>query len=102
MLIVDAYRNLAESSASISKRFHVSDTYAHDVFDRYVKLDRLPLTDAVSVDEVFLDMDDNCKRGIYPSEISLAYPVKSVKYPLSLRSSHGPALSRSPEEYEID
>ena len=42
MLIVDAYRNLAESSASISKRFHVSDTYAHDVFDRYVKLDRLP------------------------------------------------------------
>ena len=33
MLIVDAYRNLAESSASISKRFHVSDTYAHDVFD---------------------------------------------------------------------
>ena len=47
MLIVDAYRNLAESSASISKRFHVSDTYAHDVFDRYVKLDRLPLTDAI-------------------------------------------------------
>ena len=101
MLIVDAYRNLAESSASISKRFHVSNTYAHDVFDRYVKLDRLPLTDAISVDEVFLDMDDNCKRGIYPSEISLAYPVKSVKHPLSLRSSHGPTLSRSNEHLRL-
>jgi hypothetical protein len=52
MLIVDAYRDLLETSASISKRFHVSDSHAHEVFDRYVKLDRLPLTDAISVDEV--------------------------------------------------
>lgn len=41
MLIVDAYRNLLETSASIAKRFHVSDSHAHEVFDRYVKLDRL-------------------------------------------------------------
>ena len=34
MLIVSAYRNLSESSVSISKRFHVSDTYAHDVFSK--------------------------------------------------------------------
>ena len=36
MLIVDAYRNLAVSSGSISKRFLVADSYALDVFDRYV------------------------------------------------------------------
>lgn len=59
MLIVDAYRNLLETSASIAKRFHVSDSYAHEVFDRYVKLDRLPLTDTISIDEVHLDMDDD-------------------------------------------
>ena len=35
MLIVDAYRNLLETSASIAKRFHVSDSHAHKVFDRY-------------------------------------------------------------------
>ncbi len=69
MLIVDAYRNLAESSASISKRFHVSDTYAHDVFDRpYVNLIGF-LTDAISVDEVFLDMDDNCKYAFWSFRI---------------------------------
>ena len=196
MLIVDAYRNLAESSASISKRFHVSDTYAHDVFDRYVKLDRLPLTDAISVDEVFLDMDDNFKYALviqdfhtgepidllrsrrmnvtepyftsippqernsvkylisdmynpyisyvdkyFPNAVPVVdsfhvlqwvtrsidnymrqllkkykqrdrerqeqltsdplHPVKSVKYPLSLRSSHGPALSRSNEHLRL-
>ena len=64
MLIVNAYRDLLETSVSISKRFNVSDTYAHEVFDKYVKLDRLPLTDVISVDEVYLDMDDNCKYAL--------------------------------------
>ena len=36
MLIVEAYRNLLETSASIAKRFHMSDSYVHQVFDRYV------------------------------------------------------------------
>ena len=30
----------------------VSDTHVLEVFDRYVKMDRLPLTDIISVDEV--------------------------------------------------
>ena len=34
MLIVEAYRNLLETSASIAKRFHMSDTYVHEIFDR--------------------------------------------------------------------
>ena len=33
MLIVEAYRNLLETSASIAKRFHMSDTYVHEIFD---------------------------------------------------------------------
>lgn len=53
MLIVHAYRDLMETSVSIASRFHVSDTYVHDVFDRYVKMNRLPLTDAICIDEVF-------------------------------------------------
>ena len=47
MLIVDAYRDLMETSSSIANRFHVSDTHVLEVFDRYVKMDRLPLTDAI-------------------------------------------------------
>ena len=50
MLIVDAYRDLFETSVSIGKKFHVSDSHAHDVFDCYVKLDWLILTDARSMD----------------------------------------------------
>lgn len=60
MLIVLEYKNLSMSTTAIAKKYNVSDTYAHDVFNKYVKLDRLPLTEAICVDEVHIDMDDNC------------------------------------------
>ena len=79
LLIVNAYRNLMESSASIAGKFHVSDTYAHEVFDRYVKLDRLPLTDVISVDEVFLDMDDNCKYALVIQDFHTGDPIDLLR-----------------------
>ncbi len=79
MLIVDAYRNLLESSASIAKRFHVSDSYAHEVFNRYVKLKRLPLTDAVCVDEVHLDMDDDCKYALVIQDFHSGNPFDLLR-----------------------
>lgn len=79
MLIVDAYRNLLETSASIAKRFHVSDSHAHDVFDRYVKLDRLPFTDAISVDEVHLDMDTDCRYALVIQEFHTGDPIDLLR-----------------------
>ncbi len=79
MLIVTAYQNLLETSASIAKRFHVSDTYAHEVFDRYVKLDRLPLTDAISVDEVYLDMDSDCKYALVIQDFYTGDPIDLLR-----------------------
>ena len=79
MLIVNAYRNLLETSASIAKRFNVSDTYAHEVFNRYVKLDRLPLTDAISIDEVYLDMDDNCKYALIIQDFHTGDPIDLLR-----------------------
>ena len=64
MLIVMAFKDLSESAASIAKRFHTSDTHVMDVFDRYVKLDRLPLSDIISIDEVHMDLDPNCKYAL--------------------------------------
>ena len=79
MLIVSAYRNLLETSSSIAKRFNVSDTYAHEVFDRYVKLDRLSLTDVISVDEVYLDMDDNCKYALVIQDFHTGDPIDLLR-----------------------
>ncbi len=75
MLIVMAYRDLLASTASIAKRFHVSDSYAHEVFDRYVKVDRLPLTDAISIDEVCLDMDANCRYAMVIQDFHTGEPI---------------------------
>ena len=79
MLIVSAYKDLMESSTSIAKRFNVSDTFAHEVFDRYVKLDRLSLTDAISVDEVFLDMDDYCKYALVIQDFHTGDPIDLLR-----------------------
>lgn len=81
MLIIEAYKNLLETSVSIAKRFHVSDSYAHEVFNRYVKLDRLPLTDAISVDEVHLDMDDHCKYALVIQDFHTGGPYRSASQP---------------------
>ena len=61
MLIISSFRELSYSAADIARKFKTSDTHVLDVFDRYVRLDRLPLTDIISVDEVYTDMADDCK-----------------------------------------
>lgn len=65
MLIVQAYKDLASSTSAIANKFHTSDTHALEIFfDRYVKMDRLPLSDIISVDEVHLDMDEHCRYAL--------------------------------------
>ena len=64
---------------SIAARFHVSDTYVHEVFDRYVKMDRLPLTDAICIDEVFLDMDEHCKYALVIQDFHTGDPIDLLR-----------------------
>ncbi len=75
MLIINAYKNLTLSTTAIAEKFNVSDSYAHDVFDRYVRLDRLPLTEAVCVDEVHIDMDANCKYALILQDFITGDPI---------------------------
>ena len=79
MLIVYAYRNLMETTTSIAARFHVSDTHAHEVFDRYVKMDRLSLTDAICIDEVYLDMDEYCKYALIIQDFHTGDPIDLLR-----------------------
>lgn len=79
MLIVNAYRNLLAPTSKIASRFHVSDTYALDVFDRYVKLDRLPLPDIISVDEVFTNLNDQCKYALVLQDFYTGDPIDLLR-----------------------
>ena len=79
MMIVQSFRDLSVSATSIAKRFHVSDTHVLDVFDRYVKLNRLPLSDIISVDEVYIDMDDYCKYALVIQDFYTGDPIDILR-----------------------
>lgn len=75
MLIVQAYKDLASSTSAIANKFHTSDTHALEIFDRYVKMDRLPLSDIISVDEVHLDMDEHCRYALVIQDFYTGDPI---------------------------
>ena len=75
MLIINAFRDLSISASSIAEKFNVSDTYVLETFDRFVKMDRLPLTDIISVDEVFLELDDYCKYALVIQDFYTGNPI---------------------------
>ncbi|MFR6594410.1 hypothetical protein [Catenibacterium sp.] len=72
----------------------MSDTYVHEIFDRYVKLDRLPLTDIISIDEVHLDMDDDCKYTLVIQDSHTGDPIDLLRDSKNFRN--GTVLCRNP------
>ena len=68
-----------ETSTSIANRFYVSDTYVHEVFERYVKMDRLPLTDVISVDEVHVELDEYCKYALVIQDFHTGDPIDLLR-----------------------
>lgn len=64
LLIVNEFRDLTKSATDIARKFNTSDTHVLGVFDRYVNMKRLPLTDAISIDEVHLDIGQNGKYAL--------------------------------------
>ena len=79
MLIVLAFRNLDDPAVSISRRFKTSDTHVLEVFDKYVKLDRLPLADILSVDEVHTDMEKDCKYALVLQDFHTGDPIDLLR-----------------------
>ena len=64
LMILDAFRNLDNTAADIAERFNTSDTHVLNVFDRFVSMERLPLSAAISVDEVYIDMSSEYKYAL--------------------------------------
>lgn len=79
LLIVNAYRNLLAPTSEIASRFHVSDTYALDVFDRFVQMDRLALPDIISVDEVFTNLNAQCKYALVIQDFYTGDPIDMLR-----------------------
>lgn len=79
MLIVLAFRDLSVSASDIARRFHTSDTHVLDTFDKFVNLERLPLTDIISVDEVHVEMDEHCKYALVIQDFYTGEPIDILR-----------------------
>ena len=63
-LVLEEFKNLNNSAVDIAKRFNISDTQALTIFDKYVVLDRLPLPEVISIDEVHLETETGSKYAL--------------------------------------
>ena len=79
MLIVNEFKDLSMSAARIAEKFNVSDTYAIQTFEKYVKLDRLPLSDIISIDEVHVDLDDYCRYALVIQDFYTGEPIDLLR-----------------------
>lgn len=77
-LIVEDFRTPSLTAAEIARRRNVSDTYAIYTFARYVDMDRLPLTEAISVDEVHLKISRYCNYALVIQDFITGDPIDLV------------------------
>lgn len=56
-MIVYDMKDLSVTAAAVARKYNVSDTYVHQIFMQYVNLPRLPLSDTISIDEVYLNFN---------------------------------------------
>jgi len=74
-LIVDAMRDLSKSATAVGNIFKTSAQHVMDIFDRYIQMERLPLSEALSVDEVHLEMDTKCKYVMVLQDFVTSDPI---------------------------
>lgn len=60
-MIINELKDLNNSVKAVAKRFNLSDTTIRTYFLQYLDIPRSPLPKYLSVDEVFLDLDDEHK-----------------------------------------
>ena len=74
-LIVEGMKDLSKSATAIAKEFKTSAAHVLNVFDKYVSMARLPLTEAICIDEVHLEMDSNCKYVMVIQDFITGEPI---------------------------
>ena len=75
LLILEDMKNLHLSVCHIADKFNVSDTYVHQVFDRYVDMKRLPLSEVICIDEVHTEAVSYSKYSMIILDFITGQPI---------------------------
>lgn len=77
-LILRDFKDYNLSAKQIANRFHVTDTYVLNVFDRYVNMPRLTLPMALCIDEVHLEIFSKYKYALVLQDFVTGEPIDLV------------------------
>lgn len=77
-LIVESFRDHTLTFSAIARKFHVSPSYVHSVFKRYIHMERLPLSEILSIDEVYIKDGRNGKYALVLHDFVSAQPIDLV------------------------
>ncbi len=61
LLVLDALLNLDNTFSDVGRTHNMTATQVINIFEKHINMKRLSLTEAVCVDEVYLEMDVSCK-----------------------------------------
>lgn len=75
LLIVSAFRDPNLTAAQIAKKYNVSDTHAINTFSRYVEMHKRPLTEAICIDEVNVNIESICKYALILQDFISGEPI---------------------------
>jgi transposase len=63
-LITEELRDSNVTLTQVADKFNLSDTHVHNLFMRYVDMKRMPLPEALCVDEVYMKIRGVCKYAL--------------------------------------
>ena len=56
-LILDKFKDINATDTAVARELNISDNTVRNIFKSYVDLNRLPLSEAISIDEVYMKFD---------------------------------------------
>ena len=78
LMIIDAFRDPNLTAAHIARKFNVSDTYALTTFSKYVDMHRRPLTEAICIDEVHVEVSKVCNYALVIQDFITGEPIDMI------------------------
>lgn len=75
LLVLNAFRDINSMAAEIARKFNLSDTTVLQIFDRYVDMKPLPLSEVISVDEVHLEIPHQCEYALVIMDFLSGEPI---------------------------
>ena len=78
LMIIDAFMDPGMTAAQIAQKFNVSDSYALTTFSRYVDMHRRPLTEAICIDEVLVEVSKVCNYALVIQDFITGEPIDMI------------------------